>query len=318
MHLDRFTTNLYDITNFAVRGAAVAKRTKRLAARDLFRDASLPLLISRHNLSEKLIADHRHEFTELVIVLGGQGRHVTGGRTYRIGAGDVFVILGERSHAYRDMKALELINCLFQPEVLLPHEDLLRRAPGYRALFVLEPRYRVRHGFKSRLRLGADALGEATRLIARIERELETAASGHEAMAISLLQELVIHLSREYSRERRGLRRSLVRLAEVIEYLETHYAEKVALGDLAERAHMSVNNFLRVFKDATGDSPVSRQIRVRVMKGAEFMTQRGMSITEAAYAVGFCDGNYFSRQFSKVMGASPRAYLRQQADRQSE
>jgi len=240
-------------------------------------------------------------------VLSGHGKNVTGGRSYRIGGGDVFVIAGERAHEYRDMRELVLYNVLFRPEVLLPHNRLLRRTPGYRALFVLEPRYRVAHGFRGRMKLGAEALTEATRLIVRMEREQERHVDGYEAMAASLLQQLVVMLSREYARVRRGVPRSLSRLADVIDYLERNYDQRIALPDLAERAHMSVNNFLRVFKDAVGESPIKHQIRIRCMRGGELL-RAGSTVTETAYEVGFSDGNYFSRQFSKVMGMSPRAW----------
>ena len=47
---------------------------------------------------------------------------------------------------------------------------------------------------------------------------------------------------------------------------------------------------------------------VRLEKSCELLEQTGKCITEVAFEVGFNDGNYFTRQFGKAHGMSPRAY----------
>ncbi len=42
---------------------------------------------------------HRHEFDELVIILGGNGKHQIGTEVYEMAAGDVFVILKNTPHS---------------------------------------------------------------------------------------------------------------------------------------------------------------------------------------------------------------------------
>ena len=73
---------------------------------------------------------------------------------------------------------------------------------------------------------------------------------------------------------------------------------------------MSKRTFLRVFRAATGATPIAYLIGVRIRRAAELLRQGGVTVTEAAMRVGFEDSNYFSRQFRKVMGVTPRSYAR--------
>ena len=38
---------------------------------------------------------HTHDYSELVVILGGRGVHVIDGRSYAMSAGDVFVVGGQ-------------------------------------------------------------------------------------------------------------------------------------------------------------------------------------------------------------------------------
>jgi AraC-like DNA-binding protein len=289
----------------------MAKGLGRLRFKDYFPDPAFPFRIQRPRLNTPLIGTHTHEFTELVIVLSGHGTHVTGRRSYPLAAGDVFVIAGQRSHSYRDLRDLELVNILFRAERLFPATSFLRGLPGYHALFVLEPRYHRRTAFRGYLRLDPASLALATQFIVQLEKEDRERLPGHEAATAGLLLQLVTLLARGYRRVRSNAARPVLRMADTLSHIETHFTEPLRLTDLAIRAHLSVNQFLRLFREATGHSPIAYQIRLRILKAAELMRETSCRVTEAAYAVGFNDSNYFSKQFRKVMGFSPRAYRAQ-------
>jgi len=69
---------------------------------------------------------------------------------------------------------------------------------------------------------------------------------------------------------------------------------------------MSINHFLRTFKRTFGLSPIDYVIRQRLLKACQLMQHSNAPIHQIAAQVGFADGNYFSRQFRKVMGKTPR------------
>jgi len=78
---------------------------------------------------------------------------------------------------------------------------------------------------------------------------------------------------------------------------------------------MSESSLLSTFKEATGQSPIDYLIHLRIQRAAELLCRSVQSISEIAFAVGFEDSNYFSRQFRQTMHTSPREYRRRYAIR---
>jgi AraC-like DNA-binding protein len=260
-----------------------------------------------HDLTEVL---HYHDFAELVIVVKGCGVQHIDGRDYPVSAGDVFLLQGRQQHAFVKRKNMILFNVMFDARRLTLPEDELRRLPGYNALFVLEPSYRRRHNFTSRLHLERTALAHAESLLNAMSHESRNRSIGYEASLFGYFLGLMIFLSREYSKIETTNGQALLRIGELIGLLERHYARPWRLNDLAKAARMSESSLLTTFKDATGQSPIAYLIQLRIQRAAELLCRGARSISETAYTVGFEDSNYFSRQFRKTMRTSPREYRR--------
>lgn len=254
------------------------------------------------------IHPHQHEFHELVVILHGQGVHITGSREYRILAGDVFLIKPGLAHGYRATADLELVNILYRPrELKLPDVDVAD-LPGYHAVFELEPAMRVRHGFQSRLRLSLEQLGQAQRSIALMEEELRNRAPGAGYLAAAYFMQLVGLIARSYAGQGPGPSSMVLRLGEVVSYIDRHFDDDLGLDVLAEKAHMSRSTLHRAFCRALGESPGAYVLKVRIAKAAGMLVDPAARITDVAFKAGFTDSNYFARQFKKMTGTSPRAY----------
>ena len=140
--------------------------------------------------------------------------------------------------------------------------------------------------------------------------ELKARAPGFQLMCRALFMQMVGFLARCYSHSVVPARRELVRIAEAIAFLENHYDKEIYVDKLAGIAHMSKRNFLRVFREAMGKSPMAYLLSLRVARAAELLREGRLNVTEAGFRVGFQDSNYFARQFRKIMGASPREFVR--------
>jgi len=276
---------------------------------DWFGPDGFPIAVERRDPQEPF-GLHAHEFAEIVIVTGGSGIHITGEDSWQLSAGDTFVIGGSRPHDYVNMEDLRLINILFdQGDLSLELKDL-PSLPGYHALFHLEPTWRKRHEFKSRLRLSQKDLSLAVALVERLDDELQRRAAGFGFLATAVFMQLVGHLSRCYDRSRNADSRALLRIAQTIAYLETSYACDVKLAELVDIAGMSRRSFLRAFEAATGSTPIDYLIQLRLARAATLLRSTTQTITDVAFQVGFQDSNYFSRQFRQRHGMSPTAYRR--------
>ena len=280
-----------------------------LKTEEWFHRDGFPITVERRDPQEPF-GLHAHEFMELVIVTGGHGLHVTGRESWPLGAGDVFVISTGRPHNYEGMDKLSLINILFQPKRLHMDFQDLTALPGYHALFTLEPAWRKRHRFKSRLHLSLAELGHVLGLVDQLDAELKSRAPGFGFMATATFMQMIGFLSRCYERSRNPDSKSLLRIAQAITHLETNLDRDTKLDDLAKIAGMSKRSFLRAFQAATNKSPIAYLIQLRVNRAASLLRRGNETITDIAFRVGFSDSNYFTRQFRKIFDTSPKAYRR--------
>ncbi len=281
-----------------------------LRKEDWFHEDGFPISVERRDPQEPF-GIHAHEFSEIVIITGGEGLHVTGEDSWQLSTGDVFVIGGSRPHDYLNMDRLRLINVLFdQAELAMRLRDL-PSLPGYHAMFHLEPAWRKRHQFNSRLRVSTEEMDEICDLIDKLESELCRRESGFQFVATAVFMQLVGHLSRCYGRTKNADSQSLLRIAETISHIETHFTEPVQLDDLVDISGMSRRSFLRAFESALGCTPIAHLIQLRINRASVLLTTTDRSITDIAYDVGFNDSNYFSRQFRKSLGVTPRDFRQQ-------
>ncbi|NLF40013.1 cupin domain-containing protein, partial [bacterium] len=203
---------------------------------------------------------HAHEFMEIEFVLRGAGIYVSEDGEYPMTAGDVFVITAGGRHGYRDRDKCETANVQFDPAQFLPRESDVAMLPSYSALFVLEPQYRALHRFESKLRLGIHDIVQADRLIAALERECLLKPPGHTTAIRALFAQLIVLLCRAYSASTVPAAQALLKAGAAIRHLDQHCNEPVSVATLAQLSGLSINQLLRVFKQATGCTPHEHQL----------------------------------------------------------
>lgn len=82
-----------------------------------------------------------------------------------------------------------------------------------------------------------------------------------------------------------------------------------SIEDMAHHIGISPYHMIRQFRAVCGLTPHQFQIQCRVRK-AQRLLEQGESVTEAAYAAGFCDQSHFDRCFHKIVRLTPREYQR--------
>jgi AraC family transcriptional regulator of arabinose operon len=98
------------------------------------------------------------------------------------------------------------------------------------------------------------------------------------------------------------------RLLRAREHLEQNLAGKVTLPELAQIASLSVSQFSAVFKDYFGTSPIDYLLALRMRQSMYYLSDYNFNVTEIGRKVGFSDPFYFSKQFKRHFGMSPRHY----------
>jgi transcriptional regulator GlxA family with amidase domain len=92
------------------------------------------------------------------------------------------------------------------------------------------------------------------------------------------------------------------------EYLDSHIQRKASVAAMARSGGVSKRTLLRKFKEQTGLSPMECLNQMRLSKACRLLRESPMEIKHIAIACGFPDSNYFSRQFRKSLGITPRRF----------
>ncbi len=97
------------------------------------------------------------------------------------------------------------------------------------------------------------------------------------------------------------------RLQKGREYIESNFANKIKLDEIADSSNLSLFHFVRKFKELFGVSPHYYLSRKRVDHAA-YLLKNNYSVTEACYSSGFIDSAHFSKAFKQIKKESPLAY----------
>jgi AraC family transcriptional regulator len=96
----------------------------------------------------------------------------------------------------------------------------------------------------------------------------------------------------------------------VIDYIETHLAEKILAQDLADLLNVSVGQLFRAFKTSVGTSPFHYISLRRVELACTIMKTTREPLSRVAVAAGLCDQSHLCRVFRRTAGVSPSVWRR--------
>ncbi len=94
---------------------------------------------------------------------------------------------------------------------------------------------------------------------------------------------------------------------DVISYIETHYAEKITLEELAGIFYISRTKLSNDFKKTTGMTVNSFHTLTK-LKNAKLFLETGLSVTETAEKCGFTSSGYFINTFVSHNNITPFKY----------
>lgn len=91
-------------------------------------------------------------------------------------------------------------------------------------------------------------------------------------------------------------------------YIEQHILSKFSMEELATQFALSRRNFDRRFIQATGNTPLEYQQRVRIEQAKKMLENGRSSVTDVMYETGYTDQKAFRSVFKKITGLTPADY----------
>ncbi|MDF2648837.1 MAG: AraC family transcriptional regulator [Paenibacillus sp.] len=104
--------------------------------------------------------------------------------------------------------------------------------------------------------------------------------------------------------EEKGLSAKLER------YIEEHMAEPLTLKQICNDFALSKTHITSVFRKYNDCGIMEHWARLRIEKAKLLIREETCNVTEISERLGYTSVHYFSRQFKKITGMSPTAYLR--------
>lgn len=99
-----------------------------------------------------------------------------------------------------------------------------------------------------------------------------------------------------------------LKVKNIIDYIDEHYAEQISLYDVSESIGVSTYYASRIFKQEIGKNFVDYLNEVRMEKAKLFLKDVQYKVYEVADLVGIYDAHYFSKIFKKYVGVTPSEY----------
>ena len=93
-----------------------------------------------------------------------------------------------------------------------------------------------------------------------------------------------------------------------IEYMNKNLNLKLSLNQISKEAGYSPTYFTTLFKKETNYSPLSYFSHLKIVKACEFLDYTRIKVKEISFTLGYTDPYYFTKDFKKKMGKSPRQY----------
>lgn len=98
------------------------------------------------------------------------------------------------------------------------------------------------------------------------------------------------------------------RIQAIQSWLDRHYSEDVNLIELAKTHHMSTRNFIRRFKQASGETPLNYLHKLRVEAAKNLLEKTDMRIEAITFEVGYQTQAHFRQLFRRHTSLTPLAF----------
>ena len=97
-------------------------------------------------------------------------------------------------------------------------------------------------------------------------------------------------------------------VGQAIERLNEGFGEPLSIAALAASLGVSEGHFHRLFRRATGQTPLAYLTQLRLQHAAHWLVYTDLPIAQVAALAGYSDPHYFSKAFRKHMHQTPSAF----------
>lgn len=262
------------------------------------------------------VAFHTHEFIEIAYIEQGEGSHeIQGGYSSPIEKGDVILLNSSVAHSYtfKNGSTAVIYNCLFDPHLL---NDSIAKSDDFINIVYSYLFDNISKNTDGKpyivLKKATEVGGYFKEMFSEYTEKKNGYAKVNAANLIRLLVAIFRIKRNEAEYDDSAYRNSVAQSA--ARYMNEYYAEKITCEELAERAYLSTGYFHKIFKAATGKTPVEYLQNIRMEKAAELLSETSLNVQNVASEVGYSDMKHFYNGFYKKYKTTPKKYREDKKD----
>lgn len=256
-------------------------------------------------LDFKQVQVHWHEELEVISIKKGCGVVTVDMSPYQVKRGEAVVVFPGQLHGISQsgQEAMEYENIIFRPSMLMtPDEDAC-------TMDFIRPLSQGQIRKPIHIKDGLADYRQLMDCISRMDDLCRDKAYGYQlGVKGALFQFLCLLAPGCFAANRDRPRKSREKMKLILEYIESHYGERITVEEGAALCYYSTSHFMKYFKQYMG-MPFSRYLNeFRLERAGAFLRSTSMPVTDVAQRCGFDNISYFNRMFKRKFHQTPGKY----------
>lgn len=248
---------------------------------------------------------HRHDFIELIYILGGEAEEQVDDTCFQVKRGDMIFINFGSIHSFHSPEGFSYINVCFSPELVGGNMLTLENAIALLSLTAFDDMRKDKN--YGRISFAGEDRREVEFLLSMMLKESkEGLPSSAKVVEHSMSILMTKMLRRTELGEQDGL--TLDIWQELRDYIDENPNGELTLTALAQKSFYNPSYFSRMFKQKFGSSLTDYVRHRRILLATRLLADTELSVDEIIERVGFSDRSAFYHSFSREMGVTPAEY----------
>lgn len=249
---------------------------------------------------------HNHDFVEIVYVIQGSGRQLVNGEEFAVKAGDLLFVNYGCTHAFFVDDKFVAYNLMVKVDYFT--KNMIKNDNLFYVL-ALTSFEKIQHELNDKTPLvhfdyseRDDILG----LFKNIECELSKNELGKSLILDSYINVILCKVFRKIFVK--DSNKDLLIPQDILDYIASHFNEKISLADLSQRCFYNPAYFSRLFKKTFNMSFTDYIMDLRLKRCSELLKNSDYTIDKIIEECGFSDRNTFYERFKNKFGCTPSEY----------